>query len=195
MNKVIDAPESSDMGTRAQTNDRSRSGRGRNVPRRRGAILRIVLALSLWHAPIPWLHCHDLDGTEVEHTAALSHHVHGFHQSALEHGVRHAPWHAHLLLPWCNETLPCSEGDESPHRDGLPDDCIACRADAGPSTQSASLPASAIEQGADDGTLLRAAWNRHAAAGGRSPLSRSGHFLATSGCSTSLIDLLSARLC
>ena len=33
-------------------------------PRHR--VLRVMLAMSLWHAPIPWVHVHDLEGRPPE---------------------------------------------------------------------------------------------------------------------------------
>jgi hypothetical protein len=85
-------------------------------------LLRVLLVLSLWHAPIPWVHSHDLDGPDVARLTMLSEHVAAFHAREVGLGQQHLEWHLHLVLPWCMiHHLPCPESDD--HRSG-PDDFI-----------------------------------------------------------------------
>src|SRR5262245_9754318 len=62
--------------------------------------VRLALLLSLWHAPIPWIHAHDLIGPSVEHLDSLHRHVEEFHAGERSHGEAHLDLHAHLILPW-----------------------------------------------------------------------------------------------
>src|SRR5262249_55342873 len=82
----------------------------RSIRRLTCRILRVVLALSLWHAPIPWVHAHEIDGPEVDHSLVLSRHVAEFHSRELSQGERRLDWHMHLVLPWCLiHHLPCPD--------------------------------------------------------------------------------------
>lgn len=158
---------------------------------------RILLVLSLWHAPIPWLHHHDLEGPAVAHTPALYSHVHEFHPAAAEQGLSHSDWHAHLLLPWCHEALPCSEEDNLPlPHDALPEDCIACRADSAPAQSAAALELS--PKLADDICAAICSSQRaglRATDRGIPTAAWGGHFLSAGECAKSLVDLLSVRRC
>src|SRR4029450_8695937 len=70
--------------------------------------LRVLLVLSLWHAPIPWVHPPQIDGPDVDHLQVLSRHVAEFHSRELNHGEKSLDWHMHLVLPWClTHHLPC----------------------------------------------------------------------------------------
>uniref|UniRef100_A0A7C2JYY6 Secreted protein n=1 Tax=Schlesneria paludicola TaxID=360056 RepID=A0A7C2JYY6_9PLAN len=70
-------------------------------------VCRLLLAVSLWHAPIPWGHFHR-DGAEN-----LAEHLQAFHphDASLELG-----WHWHLILPdWGHPApLPCPGGGSGP---------------------------------------------------------------------------------
>jgi hypothetical protein len=91
----------------------------RLVTDRANAALRVVLVLSLWHAPIPWVHAHDLDGPEVAKRAMLSQHIAEFHSHEVGLGAEHLEWHVHLVLPWCLvHHLPCPDShDRDPGAD------------------------------------------------------------------------------
>jgi len=85
----------------------------RQLTRRSSRFLRVVLVLSLWHAPIPWVHTHDLDGPEVARLESLSQHVAEFHARELSLGAERLEWHTHLVLPWCLvHHFPCPDSDE-----------------------------------------------------------------------------------
>lgn len=53
--------------------------------------LRLLLAVSLWHAPIVWGHCHETDDSE------LADHVARFH--AHDSASINMEWHWHVSLP------------------------------------------------------------------------------------------------
>lgn len=77
--------------------------------------VRLLLVLSLWHAPIPWVHAHDLEGPDVEHTAPLLHHVSEHHSHDVAIGMTHCAWHSHLVVPGeCHR----HEGCPAEHRHG-----------------------------------------------------------------------------
>jgi hypothetical protein len=76
-------------------------------------VLRIMLVLSLWHAPIPWVHAHEIDGPQVDRLQMLARHVNEFHARELTRGEQCLDWHVHLVLPWCLvHHLPCPEEDQ-----------------------------------------------------------------------------------
>jgi hypothetical protein len=64
-------------------------------------LLRVLLVLSLWHAPIPWVHAHDLDGPDVARLQMLSQHIAAFHTREIDLGQQRLEWHVHFVLPWC----------------------------------------------------------------------------------------------
>lgn len=67
-----------------------------------GIVARLGLILSLWHAPIPWLHHH---GTNVAETsspllaAEFRDHLYSFHRTAELNSGEEFGWHCHWLLP------------------------------------------------------------------------------------------------
>jgi hypothetical protein len=86
----------------------------------------------MWHAPLPWVHSHDIVGPFVEHVLSLARHVDHFHLAEVEHGQRHLGWHVHLVLPWnASQTSDCPGDDLShvPHE--LPTHAQFAVADAG----------------------------------------------------------------
>src|SRR5436190_15874990 len=87
-----------------------------------GRVLRVVMVLSLWHAPIPWIHVHEFEGPQVERLDSLSRHIAAFHAHELNKGRPSVDWHAHLVLPWCmNHQHDCPADSE---RDPAPDDIL-----------------------------------------------------------------------
>jgi hypothetical protein len=65
-----------------------------------GCALRVLLAMSLWHAPIPWLHAHEVSGKRVAANELLERHVEEFHHGLEQAGVAWLSWHVHFVLPW-----------------------------------------------------------------------------------------------
>lgn len=68
--------------------------------------LRLACILSLWHAPVPWMHIHSNDD------AHLASHLRHFHSelSTVSH-EESLGWHWHLVLPPWGQT-PCSTSEE-----------------------------------------------------------------------------------
>jgi hypothetical protein len=62
-------------------------------------LLRVLLIISLWQAPIPLFHCHSLQAEEVRGDAGLQQHLVRFHRGALQHRERSLGWHVHFDLP------------------------------------------------------------------------------------------------
>lgn len=79
-------------------------------------VVRFWLLLSLWHAPLPWLHTHEFAGS---HSESLSRHVHKLHGDNEVEDDSHVGWHVHLVLPWRGDSgescLPDEPPDESGH--------------------------------------------------------------------------------
>jgi hypothetical protein len=173
----------------------SREGRriGQNPLHR---VMRVMLALSLWHAPIPWVHVHDLEGPQVEHLESLGRHVAEFHSRDIASGRSRLAWHAHLVLPWSlNHHLPCPDGDR---RDPGRDDFVGIK-----STPAGMNPAHAIGQPTTRAFLTgdvvvdmglsmsgEAGAMAHSAAVGRG-----AHFFETYGRASAIRDLAGVRLC
>ena len=160
-------------------------------------VLCVALALSLWHAPIPWVHVHDLEGPEVERLQLLSQHVAEFHARDLGQGGGRLAWHAHLVLPWCLiHHSPCPEGDErAPGSDDFLGSVKVCAAGAvagdaigQPTTRAFLAGDLAAEQ------LLAVSHSAGATVALGAPgLGR--HFFETYGRSDSVRDLVGVRLC
>jgi hypothetical protein len=84
--------------------------------------LRVAIVMSLWHAPIPWVHVHELEGPAVDRLMLLSQHVSEFHARELGAGARSLDWHMHVILPWgLNHHAPCPDQDN--HEPGADDYC------------------------------------------------------------------------
>jgi|GEM_PF-2388322 len=101
----------------------------------RGSV-RLLLVLSMWHAPLPCVHTHDIVGPFVEHVLSLARHVDHFHLAEVEHGQRHLGWHVHLVLPWNASHAtegPTDDLSHIPH--DLPTHAQFAVADAGSSAQ------------------------------------------------------------
>ncbi len=71
-------------------------------------MLRLACVLSLWHAPIPWVHIHSTDAAE------LANHIRQFHPELLETALAEPPgWHWHTVLPpWGRNPSSTSEEEE-----------------------------------------------------------------------------------
>lgn len=156
-----------------------------------------MLLLSFWHAPIPWVHAHDLTGPVAERVASLHRHIDTFHAAQVEHGERHLDLHAHLVLPWGRQyDSEPAPGDR--HGSETDDVDFLVRYGGAPTGSSQTH----IGQPTD-----RAFGSPHAAAGlyaaersvlSNAPLfslSHGRHFFETFGRAVSIRDLLGVRLC
>ncbi|MSR57828.1 MAG: hypothetical protein EXS05_09155 [Planctomycetaceae bacterium] len=167
----------------------------RRCSRRATVGMQMLLALSLWHAPIPWVHAHELQGPQVENSPALHEHVDHFHSHDVAKGETHLDLHTHLILPWdCDR-----DSDGSPHPAERPgcrdDDFVPLAGSAGSSLKAigqptiralgdlafaGSLPAMPRPEGGDEPVFS---------------LTRGRHFFETFGSSVSVRDLICVRLC
>jgi hypothetical protein len=162
-----------------------------------GRLLRVVMVLSLWHAPIPWIHVHEFEGPQVQRLDSLSRHIAAFHSHELKKESPPPDWHAHLVLPWCmSHQHDCPADDE---RDPAADDILGgAKATAGglPSGQSYGQPTTrAFLTGAipaDEAALVQFG---SATSGALSGPLRFRHFFETFGGSIAICDLVSVRLC
>ncbi|MGE5191208.1 MAG: hypothetical protein ACM3U2_01820 [Deltaproteobacteria bacterium] len=160
-------------------------------------MLRFVLMLSLWHAPIPWVHAHQIEGPQVEHLQLLSQHVAEFHARELSQGEETLDWHVHLVLPWCLvHHFPCPDKEQ---RDPGSDDYFG-----GARLNVAGMnSAKMIGQPTARGFLARTPASDHPAVladviGARAALSALGrgtHFFETYGRPHSVRDLVGVRIC
>jgi hypothetical protein len=162
-----------------------------------GRALRVMMVLSLWHAPIPWVHVHEIAGPAVERLASLSQHVAVFHARDLSWGNTSLDWHTHLVLPWClNHQHNCPADDD---RDPGSDDILGCTkviAGAVVASQAFGQPTTRafLADGilADEAALIERATGTGSGQVGPSQIR---HFFETYGCSVAVRDLMSVRLC
>jgi hypothetical protein len=170
---------------------------GRRTSRKsRHRILRVILAMSLWHAPIPWVHVHDLEGPQVDHRQSLAQHVAEFHSRDLAWGHSQLDWHAHLVLPWSlNHHLPCPDGDR---REPGSDDFVAVKTNGtGMSLAKAVGPPTVRAFLADD-VAAHAEHSISVQSGAIAQIltaSPGRHFFETYGRSSAVRDLAGVRLC
>lgn len=81
-----------------------------------GWLLHAALLLSLWNAPIPWVHFHGTLGEARCGASSLSRHLARFHAAVRPLDEAGFGWHVHYILPWC-------VSDDGPHpAQGGPDD-------------------------------------------------------------------------
>jgi hypothetical protein len=156
-----------------------------------------MLVLSLWHAPIPWVHAHDLEGPAVERREMLSQHVAEFHARELSLGEQRLEWHAHLVLPWCLvHHFPCPDSDDrEPGADDYFGGVKVCAAGTtacetiGQPTARAFLAGDLV---AGPALLLADASGAETAL---FAIARGRHFFETYGRTDSVRNLLGVRLC
>lgn len=71
----------------------------RSARRAVSALLHFCLLLSLWRAPVPWVHAHDtLDEHAAADTRFWAEHLERFHTDL--HGHSPHGWHWHFVFPW-----------------------------------------------------------------------------------------------
>lgn len=96
----------------------------------RGGLWRLCLVLSLWHAPVPWIHIHRDEAADALARSRLTNHLLR-HHTVGEEIETESGWHWHLVLPrWCMDgaRTPCHECADDEDRpvsipefdDGLP---------------------------------------------------------------------------
>ncbi|HTI51974.1 MAG TPA: hypothetical protein VL475_13515 [Planctomycetaceae bacterium] len=160
-------------------------------------MVRALLLLSLWHAPIPWVHAHDLAGPSVDHVASLHRHVDAFHARDIEHGEFHLDLHAHLVLPWSHDRQPLHGpgGPELPDSDDSDFVLEMGGGAAGSTLKALGRPIDPnfdpLRMAGDLATRGPSAWS---AAPGVSR-SQGRHFFETFGRSVSVGDLICVRVC
>lgn len=184
------------------------------IPHRRGSSFRrlrkrvaagrrwlgCALALaSMWHAPIPWVHAHDLQVPTVEHLAPLQRHVEDFHSGEVEAGETHRGIHAHLVLPWRHspQTTHGTDGPAGSGSDSEEDESTLLIGAASTSTpiKSVGRPADRAFDSAVANSGASAphqpVWNGVALFS----FSHGRHFFETFGHRVSIGDLCCVRLC
>lgn len=158
--------------------------------------LRAALIVSLWHAPIPWVHFHDLEGPQVEQLETLSQHVAEFHAGEVGHGLTALDWHAHLVLPWSlHQHDTCPEDEHAPRPEG---DCLVMLAGSAISQLSLSLgrPIPAALAGPGDAIASSPlALPEVVAAATIPPGGLCRHFFETYGPSIAVRDLVGVQIC
>ena len=80
-------------------------------------ISRLCLILSLWQAPVPWLHCHGSDMASVASATSTherSYHLIRFHQSDDLETDASFGWHYHWVLPFWSRTFDQTSHEELP---------------------------------------------------------------------------------
>jgi hypothetical protein len=169
----------------------------RATPRVAARMLRLVMVLSLWHAPIPWIHVHELEGPQVERLGALSQHIAEFHARELMREGARLDWHSHLVLPWCmTHEHDCPADDEqNPASDDIfggakvvTSGLAACQTIGQPTTRAFL----AVDVPADAAPFVHLGAGTSAALFGPA---QCRHFFETYGCSVAVRDLVSVRLC
>jgi hypothetical protein len=169
----------------------------RRIIRRVSAALRLSVVLSLWHAPIPWIHAHDLEGPEVDRLPLLARHVNEFHGREVTRGQHHLDWHLHLVLPWSlvHDTSCPEDGHPQPGSDEY---CGAPRlavASAAPFQGLGELTARALLPGQLSADLAIITPSEVGAQAALTGCARGTHFFATYGRADAVRDLLGVRLC
>jgi hypothetical protein len=162
-----------------------------------GGTLRAVLAVSLWHAPIPWVHAHEIEGPQVTRLRLLSEHVAEFHARELSQGAQELDWHVHLILPWCLvHHFPCPNDDErDPGSDDYFDGAMVSVAGMSSAKMIGQPAARAFLGGhpvSDQPVVLPETIGAHAAL---AALGRGTHFFETYGRPHAVRDLVAVRLC
>lgn len=169
--------------------------KGSRCAPRPARVMQCLLIVSMWHAPIPWLHAHQVQGPQVEHSPALHQHVDHFHARDVALGETYLELHAHWILPWqCTGDFDGSPPSPN-HRHQQDEDFVLLAGDADSGLKSAASPAGPIcgEPGA-----ASCAWVSLGTTGNSGqPLSRSRgrHFFDTFARSHALRDLTCVRLC
>jgi hypothetical protein len=62
--------------------------------------LRLLLALLMWQAPLPWCHAHSIEAEGLPADAWLLNHVREHHAAQSRELVQPVGWHWHYIMPW-----------------------------------------------------------------------------------------------
>lgn len=83
-----------------------------------GVVARIGLILSLWQAPVPWLHCHGTDlvaGISSQTAGELMTHLDSFHRPYEINSDEEFGWHCHWIIPsWFHDSNETPDEHQSP---------------------------------------------------------------------------------
>lgn len=97
-------------------------------------VVRLSLILSLWQAPIPWVHCHGTDISiiqSVDAASELSNHLAAFHGNATHEFVPldfDLGWHFHWILPCWGHALDQTPQDQPPSEECMTFDQVTVSA-------------------------------------------------------------------
>ena len=80
--------------------------------------VRLSLLISLWQAPIPWIHRHTSDeAVSTASTANLASHFVRFHDRSSLEQIDELGWHCHWVLPNWSHALDDTPDDEPPAKE------------------------------------------------------------------------------
>lgn len=63
-------------------------------------LARLLLMLTLWNAPIPWVHVHGMPESADGYNRLLVEHLQVFHPGVNPATESQSGWHLHWILPW-----------------------------------------------------------------------------------------------
>jgi hypothetical protein len=159
--------------------------------------LRLAVVVSLWHAPIPWLHIHEMEGPSVDRLALLAQHIAEFHGRDSGQPVASLDWHMHVILPWdLIHHAPCQ--DQERHQNSADDDYAGLSA-SGFALVSATTVGQPLARGFQDGQwqlpLAPESHSRGMASAALCPGQLCRQFFATYGTAVSVRDLTGLLTC
>ena len=90
-----------------------------------GVLLHLCLLVSLWRAPVPWVHSHDSIDRRTAATRFWAEHLDHFHTHRFHTDPNHFGsetteahgWHLHFVLPW----ELADKHDDAEHPRGVPE--------------------------------------------------------------------------
>ena len=106
----------------------------------RNVLGRLCLIVSLWQGPIPWLHCHDEDLTEISSPVSANNlrlHLAAFHGNSPDK----LGWHCHWILPRWNYFFDENCQQDQPSRESISLDTIASQPGAASSLEGLGMAA------------------------------------------------------
>ncbi len=153
-------------------------------------LICVPLWLSLWNAPLPWIHRHD--AAEARADGDLARHLQTFHRDADAEALHEAEsWHWHFAFLW--QMMECDHrpaAEQNSHSISLTEANVPC-----PNAPEIS-PRELLERHFIRGTMLADAlppadWGRSCAF----PAGHSRQFLQTFLAGTAIRDLLGVARC
>jgi hypothetical protein len=85
-------------------------------------VVRLGLIVSLWQAPIPWLHSHGTDIAQIApatNATELATHLAIFHDDVAPGSEHDFGWHWHWVLPSWSHALDDTPDDERPSEEAV----------------------------------------------------------------------------